>query len=182
MKSRLIYATAAIALAMGPAAGAHVTASPNAGPAGSSFVTYFRIGHGCDGSATTALRIEIPAEVTGVKPQPKSGWTLKIDHDPAAPATGNADHPPPRPVTAVTWSGGPLPDEEWDQFGLSMKLPKGVGAVVFPAVQTCEQGEERWIDPPSTDPNVRLSHPAPVVTLTPQTGDDSMMMSMPMGH
>lgn len=185
MKPIACAITGALALAAISPAAAHVTLSQTSAPAGSGFTGYFRIGHGCAGSATTALRIEIPADVLGAKPQPKAGWTLKIEHETLAkPQVGDGGRPITQRVSAITWTGGPLPDEEWDEFGLSARLPKRAGVVVFPATQTCQQGQEHWSDPPSPDHAARPAHPAPSLTLGPAGGDDGMMMSMPMpmGH
>jgi hypothetical protein len=152
---------AALLAAAGPAA-AHVTLSETAAPAGSMYVAHFRVGHGCGGAATTALRIEIPLEVTGAKPQPKPGWTLQIDHAPPAAGARGAGR-----VTAITWTGGPLPDDEWDEFGISAKLPARTGPLSFPVVQSCEGVQVHWVGR-SSDGEERGhgSHPAPTITLT----------------
>jgi uncharacterized protein YcnI len=94
--------------------------------AGSSSTILFRPGHGCDGDATNALSIEIPAGVTGVKAQPKAGWKLSTSNN------GNT----------ITWSGGNLPDDQIDEFGIRMTWPKAAAGSAaqryyFKAVQTC---------------------------------------------
>jgi len=93
--------------------------------AGKSSVIFFRPGHGCAGDATNALTITIPTGVTGVKAQQKPGWTVKTTAD------------------TVTWTGGALPDDQFDDFGLRLtwpKLPDGVASqpFYFKAVQTCD--------------------------------------------
>jgi uncharacterized protein YcnI len=175
---------AALALALlasGPAT-AHVMLSQPEAPASSTYTADFRVTHGCAGSATTALRVEIPADVTGARPQPKPGWTLTIEHQPLAkPVAGDGGRVITERVSAVTWSGGSLPDDEWDAFGLSAKLPARTGPLSFPAVQTCEHGEARWTDAPAAG---HPPHPAPTVTLTPAGSDDGMtgMPGMSMGR
>ena len=172
---------AAALLATSPAA-AHVVLSQARAPAGSYYTAYLRVGHGCAGSATTALRVEIPAELPMVRPQPKPGWTLKIEHARLAqPVRGEGGRMQTERVSAITWSGGPLPDDQWDEFGVYAKLPARTGPLYLPAVQTCVQGEERWTDTPAPGgPPQRLAHPAPVVTLTPAEGADPMA-AMKMG-
>jgi uncharacterized protein YcnI len=183
MKRLLHLAAGVLVLAAVSPANAHVTLSQTTAPAGGGYTGYFRVGHGCAGSATTALRIEIPADVMGAKPQPKAGWSLKIEHETlAAPVVGDGGRTITQRVSAITWSGGPLPDDEWDEFGLSVRLPIRAGVVAFPATQTCEQGEEHWSDVPTPGQTGHLAHPAPSVTLSPAGGGDDMMMSMPMGH
>ena len=95
--------------------------------AGSSSTIMFRPGHGCDGDATNALTVTIPEGIAvgSAKAQPKAGWTLSRDG------------------STITWSGGELPDDQFDEFGLRVtwpKLPDGVTSqrVYFKAVQTCD--------------------------------------------
>ena len=164
MKPYLTATFAALAATIADAADAHVVLSQTHAPAGSHYTGYLRVTHGCDGAATTALRIEIPADVEGAKPQPKPGWTLSIEHQ-------------AKRVSAITWTGGPLPDDQWDEFGLSAKLPARAGSVAFPSLQTCGQSEVRWSDLPA--PGHPSAHPAPAITLDPAKPDDGMMgMSM----
>ena len=176
MSKRSILAAGAAALLASSPAAAHVVLSQTQAPAGSYYVAYLRVGHGCAGSATTALRVEIPPELPVVRPQPKPGWTLKIEHAPLTPPVrGEGGRMLAERVSAITWSGGPLPDDQWDEFGVSAKLPARTGPLYLPAVQTCVQGESRWVETPSPgDPGRKLSRPAPVVTLTPAEGPDPM--------
>jgi len=92
--------------------------------AGKASTIYLRPGHGCDGDATNAFTVTLPDGVTGVKGQQKAGWSLAAD--------GNV----------LRWSGGSLPDDQWDTFGIRLTWPKladGVNAqtFAFKAVQTC---------------------------------------------
>lgn len=140
----------AAALAAAGAAQAHVTLQPTAAPAGAYQVLRFGVGHGCDGAATTALRLEIPAAVTIARPQPKPGWRLAIERD------GEA-------VRAITWRGR-LPADEFDEFLLLAKLPAEAGPLDIPAVQTCGARENRWVEPTPAD-GPRPTHPAPRLTI-----------------
>jgi hypothetical protein len=154
------WAAAALLLAAGVTATpalAHVTASPGQAPAGGHAVVGFRIGHGCQGSATTALRIEIGADIASAKAQPKPGWTIEAES--AAGADGK-----PR-VSAIIWRGR-LPDDQFDDFNLLLALAKTPGPLYFPAVQTCEAGEARWTQIPAEPEMTGLERPAPSVTLT----------------
>ena len=92
--------------------------------AGSSTTFWLRPGHGCDGDATNAITVTVPDGVTNVKAQPKTGWKLTSDGH------------------TITWSGGSLPDDQFDDFGLRMTWPKLADGVksqkfYFPTVQTC---------------------------------------------
>jgi hypothetical protein len=121
------------------------------------------------------LRIEIPADAAGAKPQPKPGWALKIERSPlAVPTKGEGGRTISDRVSAITWTGGPLPDDEWDEFGLSVHLPKRDGTLAFPALQTCETGSAAWTEVPQAGQSPHaLAHPAPTITLSP-AADDAM--------
>jgi len=70
-------------------------------------------------------------------------------------------------VASVTSSGGRIRPGEFDEFGMSAKLPNTPGkSLVFPAVQTYSSGEVvRWIGPPDSE------EPAPAVKLTAAEGE-----------
>ena len=161
-------------------ANAHVTLSQTQAPGGGYFTAYLRVGHGCAGSATTALRLEVPTELVTVRPQPKLGWTLHIEHVPlATPTKGEGGRMLTERVSAITWSGGPLPDDEWDEFGLSAKLPARTGPLYLPVVQSCEQGQARWTETPNpAQPERPLAHPAPRLMLGPAAPDSMAGMKM----
>ena len=140
---------------------AHVVATPDTAKAGSYSAIAFRVGHACSaGDATLRIRIEIPPGVASARPQPKPGWRYTIERpDPKAPPK------------AIAFEGR-LQDDEFDDFAILMKLPdpktSGPGRLVFPVIQTCEQGESQWTEVPSPEaPNAKLNRPAPTVTLTP---------------
>ena len=49
------------------------------------------------------------------------------------------------------WSGGKLPDHNYDEFVIVTYLTSGLKpntTLYFPVVQECEQGVSRWIDIP----------------------------------
>ena len=153
MKAPLI---ALLALMATPAA-AHVVAVPGEAKAGSFSAVAFRVGHACAaGDATLKLRVEVPDGVASARPQPKPGWTIDIEKD--------GDR-----TAAVTWTGR-LPDDQFDDFALLMKLPSQAGSLVFPTIQTCEKGESQWTEIPDPErPGEKLTRPAPTVRLTPAT-------------
>jgi uncharacterized protein YcnI len=134
------------------AAAAHVTlAEPQAKP-GAHYLAHFKVGHGCDGSPTTALSITIPEGVSRVEPQAKPGWKAELVRD------GNR-------VSAVNFSGGSIAANAPDEFAVAMVLPSQLGPLAFPATQTCEKGSESWSDLPAVDGH-KLQNPAPILNLT----------------
>ena len=162
-----VLASALLVAAAG-AAHAHVTANPNEAPANGYFRTALRIGHGCAGSPTIAVRVKIPDGVTAVKPQVKPGWTVEIKMRTLdKPADAGHGRTVGETVDEIAWRGGPLPDAHFDEFGLSMRLPAKAGQTVyFPLVQECEQGVHRWIEIPAAGQKWDdLREPAPFIRL-----------------
>jgi uncharacterized protein YcnI len=149
---------------------AHVTANPNEGKAGNYFQTSFRITHGCDGHATKAVRIKIPEGVLSVHPQFKPGWKVKITKVKLPhPVTTGHGKTVDEAVSAVTWSGARLPDDQYDEFGLVMKLPERADETLwFPVTQICEGATSDWAEIPTEGQEWHsLQRPAPFVKLTP---------------
>lgn len=163
MKAPLIALLALLAAPV-PAL-AHVVAAPGEAKAGSYSAIAFRVGHACGaGDTTLKLRVEIPDGVASARPQPKPGWTVDVEKE--------GDR-----ATAVTWTGR-LPDDQFDDFALLMKLPAQAGALVFPALQTCEKGESQWTEIPDPErPDEKLTRPAPTVRLIPAAAEQ--MPAMP---
>lgn len=148
--------TIGAALCVAAPASAHVAVQPTEARAGSYQVLRFGVGHGCDGAATTAVRIEIPEGIAAARPQPKAGWALDIRKDGAR-------------VTAITWAEagqGGLPADQFEEFVMLVKLPAESGALAFPAIQSCGAAVLRWTEPVPTQ-GPRPAHPAPILTLTP---------------
>ena len=171
MKTPLI---ALLALLAPLPAYAHVVAAPGEAKAGSYSAIALRVGHACGaGDTTLKLRVEIPDAVASARPQPKTGWTIDIEKE--------GDKPDGR-ATAITWTGR-LPDDQFDDFAVLMKLPslpakEGAGSLTFPVIQTCEKGESQWIEIADPQrPDEKLTHPAPVVRLTPAVAET--MPAMP---
>jgi uncharacterized protein YcnI len=168
-KSRVLTVLAALAATSAalPASAHIVLAEPQAKP-GAYYAGFFRLSHGCGASPTTAIRIEMPEGVVMAKPQPKPGWTVSVDKTPLPkPVPGEGGAMLTERVTAITWRGRLGPDE-FDQFGIMMKLPQAEGSLYFPTMQTCEAGGQRWTDIPAAGQAWHdVPHPAPVLQLVP---------------
>lgn len=162
MKTPLI---ALLALLAPVPAFAHVVAAPSEAKAGSYSAIAFRVGHACGaGDTTLKLRVEIPDAVASARPQPKTGWTIAVEKE------GDK-------ASAITWTGR-LPDDQFDDFAVLMKLPSQPDSLIFPVIQTCEKGESQWTEIADPErPKEKLTHPAPVVRLTPAVAET--MPAMP---
>lgn len=165
----ILFGGAVTLLVAGPAA-AHVTADPSATAAGGYAVVDLRVPHGCDGEATNEVEVQIPDGVISVKPEQVPGWTATTElgaYDEPVELHGSEVT---EGVKVVTWTaddGQELPDDQYRDFGLSVRFPDAEGeTLTFPAIQTCVDGsEEAWIET-SDDPEAELDHPAPTITLT----------------
>ena len=59
-------------------AGAHVTLQNGTAAPGTFYKAVLSVPHGCDGSATIKLRVQIPEGLIAVKPMAKPGWTIDV--------------------------------------------------------------------------------------------------------
>jgi uncharacterized protein YcnI len=156
------------ALCAAPLAHAHITLAPASAPAGAYQTLVFKVGHGCDGSATTGITVQLPDGVTA-KPMPKPGWTLDLAEGKLATPLQMHGKTITSAVRAITWRGGPLPDAYYDEFTVQAKLPDAPGRYVFKVGQQCEKGRTDWAD---VAPESKT--PAPVLEVLPA--------AMPMHH
>lgn len=158
MRSRIVLCFAGL-MAASPAA-AHIGLAEPQAPAGAYHVARFRVGHGCDGAATTEVQIYIPDSVSGARPMPKPGWTLKIDTVKLdKPQAGEGGRPVTERVSVITWAGGSLPNDQFDEFPVLMRLPAKPATLMFPVMQSCGAAMVHWMDAPDG----KSRFPAPVL-------------------
>lgn len=166
-------AGALLAVAVPLTASAHVTVNSTSAAAGSYTVLTFAVAHGCEGSSTTAVTIDIPEEVTSVSPTINPSWDVsKVAADAAQPTVdGHGESATARTGQIVYAAKAPLLDGIRDTFELSVKLPENAAGetLSFPVLQTCEVGETRW-DEVATEGAAEPEHPAPTVAVTSATG------------
>lgn len=163
-----VAAGALLAVAVPLAASAHVTVDPGDAAAGSTSTLTFAFGHGCDGSATTALVVTVPDGVYTAKPVVDAGWdistTLEDVDDGVTDAHGD---PVTQRVSTVTYTAAtPVPDGYVASVGLQVALPDDEGeTLAFPVEQRCESGSVSWSEV-AADGEDEPENPAPTVTLT----------------
>jgi periplasmic copper chaperone A len=163
----VVTAAALASLVLAPAAAAHVTLNPDEGAAEDFGRFDIRVPTERDVD-TTSVSVKLPEGLFFVSFQPKPGWKrevkmAKLDK----PVELFGDKVTER-VDTVTWSGGRIAPGEFDEFGMSARLPNRAGAeLVFPATQTYASGEVvRWIGPPDAE------QPAPRVKLTAAAAEE----------
>ena len=155
-----VAAGAFLALAAPISASAHVSVDPASTAAGSYTVLTFANAHGCDGSPTTGITIDIPEGIDSVSPTINPGWTASkvMDGD--------------RVGEVVYTAEAPLEDGYRTTFALSLQLPADAEGetLAFPVLQTCEIGETSWSEA-TVEGEAEPEHPAPVITVTAASAD-----------
>jgi uncharacterized protein YcnI len=154
-------------------ANAHITLETHEATIGSSYKAVFAVPHGCAGSATVKIRVQIPEGVIGVKPMPKAGWNVETVEGKYVTEYDFHGAKLSQGVKEVVWSGGQLLDRNYDEFvliGFLTDTLKPNTMLYFPTVQECEQGVSRWIDIPAeeSDGHAHDKSPAPGVKLMPK--------------
>lgn len=154
IRSGLWTALAASLLALAGAARAHVTLEQGEAEAGSAYKAVFRVGHGCDGAATTQITVTLPAGFRGAKPQPKEGWMLSTRRQTLEEPYDSHGKTIREDVVELSWTAKDethhLQDGWYDEFILRGSLPQGTGPVWFKVRQRCTQGEWFWADVPAS--------------------------------
>lgn len=156
----------------------HVTLEQQQVEAGSIYKAVLRIGHGCDGLPTTALRVQLPAGFQGAKPMPKQGWSVQSKIEKLATPYDNHGKPITQDVTEITWTATSpavaLPDSHYDEFVLRGRAAMPAGAAWFKVTQLCQDGSKTgsnaWTEIPapntSTGTSTRgLKYPAALLNV-----------------
>lgn len=180
MKDQLATALcAALLLAFtGFGASAHIVLETPEAKLGGSYKAVFKVPHGCEGSPTVEMRIDIPEGVIAVKPMPKPGWTIALTKGTCTRSYAfYHGEQLGEGVRQVTWTGGRLPDDYFDEFVLSTFIAGEAepGRVIyFPVSQRCEKGEQHWSDIPAAGQSPHaLKFPAPALWLVADTTADA---------
>lgn len=174
LASTALAAGVLLAVAVPMSASAHVTVAPTSTAAGSYSVLTFALAHGCEGSATTSIAIDIPESITSVAPTVNPNWDVeKVAVDLAEPLDdGHGNTITTRTGQIVYTAKAPLADGLRDTFELSVPLPADAAGttISFPVVQTCEVGATNWNEE-QKDGEAEPNHPAPSITVTEAVAD-----------
>ncbi|WP_141012760.1 YcnI family copper-binding membrane protein [Nocardioides sambongensis] len=168
-------ATAILALGVTPIASAHVGVTPDDTAAGAYTVLTFSVPHGCDGSPTTKVAIQMPEEIPSVTPTRNPFYSVeKVMETLDEPITDAHGNEITERVSQVVYTAQtPLPDGERDTLELSVQLPDAAGeTLAFPVIQSCTKGETAWTEVAEDGGSEEeLEHPAPTVSVTEATED-----------
>ena len=167
-------AAAAITFLVAAPASAHVTVTPTETAAGAYSVLTFSVGHGCEGSPTNKITIQVPEGINTVTPTRQPFYDVKVTTEklaePVKDAHGN--ELTERDATIVYTAKTPLPDGQRDAFEVSLQLPEKEGTLSFPTVQTCEKGETAWIEETPEGATEEPESPAPAFEVTAAETED----------
>ena len=163
----------ALGLALGPtgSASAHVTVTPSDTAAGAYTILTFSVPHGCEGSPTTGVQIQIPEGINAVTPTRNDLYEVTKEAEALDPPVTDAhgNELTERVATVTYTARAPLPDGYRDAFELSLQLPEDAAGetLAFPVIQTCAKGETGWTETPAEGQDVEeLERPAPAVEVT----------------
>jgi uncharacterized protein YcnI len=161
-----IYLVAASLASTGASSAfSHIVLQDGAAAAGASYRATLRVGHGCDGAATTGITVTIPAGFTGAQPMPKPGWTVRtVSGKLAQPYTSHGKTFTDG-VVEISWTASSadnaLPNDFYDEFVLRGTTPVKPGPLWFKVVQTCTKGTNAWIEVPASGTSTKgLKGPA----------------------
>lgn len=175
---------------------AHAVIEQTEAESGSYYKGVIGIGHGCEGSATTKVTIDIPDGVRGVKPMPKAGWQVDIVKQQLTQSYESHGKTVVEDVRQITWYGNSLAHEHYDEFAFKGQIAVGTSSkLYFPVRQACVVGEINWNQIPGATPKTvqehaehqaqhstdsdtphaahggaKLEYPAPMVTVVDGTG------------
>ena len=139
-----------VLLTAGPAS-AHVFAEETEVAAGAFSQVTITVPHGCEGSATTGLEIEVPESVLSVTPAVHPGWDVEVTTEALDPPVegSHSEQITERDsvVTITAQPGNELPDDRRDSFVIGYQAPDTPGEYLFfKTIQTCVEGETAWIE------------------------------------
>lgn len=179
-RAALVGALTLAGLAIAATASAHVTVSPTSLPQGSTAELTFKVPNEESKANTVSLQLQIPTQypIAQVLAKPVPGWTITVHTVTLSKPLTTDDGTFTTAVDEIDWTGGTIQPGQYQDFQISVDpLPNDTTQLAFKAVQTYSNGDVvRWIDL-STSGNPDPDHPAPVLTLTPETSATSATAS-----
>src|SRR5215475_8255074 len=119
------FAIILAALTVSPAS-AHVLLEGKQAAVGSSYEAVFVVPHGCKGSATTKIRVQIPDGVIATEAKPISGWTVETVKGKYAAEYDYKGAKISEGIKEIAWSGGKLADKVRGEFVIETYLTDGL--------------------------------------------------------
>jgi periplasmic copper chaperone A len=159
---RTFLSAVAAALLFASVAAAHVTMNPEEWEAGGFARFAVRVPNERENADTIEVTVRFPQSIISASFQPMPGWKRSIEMEPLDQPVEEEGEQITEHIASVTWSGGKIAPGEFEEFGVSFRVPETPGEdLVFPAIQTYSNGDVvRWIGPPDSE------EPAPIVSVT----------------
>ncbi|MGO6684444.1 DUF1775 domain-containing protein [Rhizobium leguminosarum] len=164
---------------------AHVTFLDREATQDSTILATLQVPHGCDGKATTEVRVKLPEGFVFAKPQPKAGWELEVIKGDYQKTYDNHGDKVKTGAIEVRWKNGNLSDDFYDTFVIQGKV-SGVEAgtsLAFPVTQMCGETVTAWDQVAAGGGDAHgLKSPAPLLKVVAGEGghdyDDMAGMDM----
>ena len=160
---------------------AHVTANPATAVKGGYAKIAFQVPDESATAGTIKLQVTLPADhpIPSARTKPVPGWTAQISTIAINPPITDDDHTTiTQAPHVITWTAQPgvrIGPTEFADFEVSMgALPDNTDRLVFPAVQTYDDGHVVNWDQVATPGGPEPEHPAPTVRLVDGSGGSSM--------
>ena len=149
----------------------HVALKTPTAAAASDYQAVFVVGHGCNGSPTTAVSVQIPSGFEAARPEPKAGWAVTTQPARFVRPDGSQGMQGSE-IGAAIWTlvdrESALGSANANNFILQGKLPGQPGPLWFKVRQTCELGESDWSEIPASGTSTReLKNPAVLLQVGP---------------
>lgn len=176
MHPRRIVALVALmftALLVAVPAAAHVTANPSQAAHGSFTKVAFRVPNERPDAETVKVEIQLPQDhpIPFVSTRALPGWEATVTMRTLDEPLEGEGESISEVVDTITWEGGSIAPGQFEEFEVSLGPIPEADVLVFPAIQTYDDGEEvAWIQE-SVEGEPEPDLPAPTITLVEGTGD-----------
>ncbi|ACE91302.1 hypothetical conserved protein [Rhizobium etli CIAT 652] len=164
---------------------AHVSFLDKEASQESTILATLQVPHGCDGKATTEVRVKLPEGFVFAKPQPKAGWELEVIKGDYQKTYDNHGDKVKTGAIEIRWKNGNLSDDFYETFVIQGKV-SGVEAgtsLAFPVIQMCGDAVASWdqVAKDGGDPH-GMKSPAPLLKVVAgdSHGHDHDMAGMDM--
>ena len=128
---------------------AHVVLETPTVYAGAYYKAVFKISHGCDGSPTQQVIINVPEGFKGAKPMVKAAWDISVLKEKLQKPYTSHGKKMIEDVTKIEWKNGNLPSEFYDEFVIVGQAPMEAGPLYWQVTQICASGKLEWNEVPA---------------------------------
>ena len=131
----------------------HIVLETKAAQVGTDYQAAFMVEHGCAGSPTNTVDVQIPAGFEGALPVAKPGWSVAVGRSKLVKPYVSNGKSISEDVTRITWTATgkefALPEGKREKFEMTGKLAAAPGPLWFKVLQGCETGSNNWVQIPS---------------------------------